>query len=875
MISKIRRFFSDLFSLKNPVPSGANLFETTELSSPDLQTLLILSQTMTFLRDLDEVLGFLLGEVQKRFQFNCGVLMVDEDKYFRVRCHRGFSRAFVSEFKALLGEGPISDCFSLYKKTVFKKSELAGIPSLSPLIQSENWNTVFLAPVLIQNQTLGVFLAGAQEENFFQKKMVAALDPFIQILAVGMRNAQLAERIEKFNRRLEAEVLSTTEELTRTNSRLIHRVQELKTLYEIASTIGQHLSLEVIFKEVISRVQGLFNMEQVGFFLNFSTKDHFIDLVSQVPSFGLPREAQERLRINSSQLPEKGVASNMILDAYTSGETKVYRGEPISLKELCTAKFGSSDAELLKKIAIRSALFIPLKTSQKTLGVMALMNPSQELPFSSSAASVASEDFKEGDIQTLLLIAGRVAAAIENLQLDLEIKKRLADLSTLQEISETFYAHPVIEFDLAKIAKTILKTTSCDFCTFMFFDPDASVLDSRSSGSSTQGEVDPSSRISTKDEKDIAVQVFKQGKSRILDDSQMEQFASNLPGIERDLRSMMFVPLKIENRVIGILKLGKREKSFFNQHHLRLSELVADRVAAIVENARLYEKLLQTNKELERLNRVKTEFVSMVSHELRTPVTAIKGFVDLMITEEAGPINDQQKRFLKITASSIERLTLLISDLLDLSRIESGQMKMEMSPVHIEELLRESAETYRSTIESKKISFSLEINKQLPQVLADGARIKQVIDNLLSNAMKFTPTGGQIRMIADDLGDFVLVSVSDTGVGIKKEDQEKIFEKFYQVDSSLTRQTGGTGLGLAISKSIVDMHSGRIWVESDLGKGSTFRCLLPRLRPGQLNNVQTKSVKNEKKEKPALPPHSLSIKAQESKHSRPLGQKKK
>jgi signal transduction histidine kinase len=300
--------------------------------------------------------------------------------------------------------------------------------------------------------------------------------------------------------------------------------------------------------------------------------------------------------------------------------------------------------------------------------------------------------------------------------------------------------------------------------------------------------------------------------------------------MKQNICSMMIVPLKVENEVMGVLRLGSREKSFFDQHHLRLAELIADRAAVIVQNARLYDKVLKANRELERLNRVKTEFVSMVSHELRTPVTAIKGFVDVVMNEEAGPLNSQQIKFLKIAHNSIDRLTILISDLLDISRIEAGQMKLEMHPISMVKILQDSAETYRATIEGKKIGFHVKIAEKLPEVLADESRIKQVIDNLLSNAMKFTSPDGSIKLLVEDMGDFVLVNVSDTGVGIKKENQEKIFDRFFQVDSSLTRQVGGTGLGLAISKSIIEMHGGRIWVESEEGKGSTFRFLLPRLR---------------------------------------------
>ena len=170
-------------------------------------------------------------------------------------------------------------------------------------------------------------------------------------------------------------------------------------------------------------------------------------------------------------------------------------------------------------------------------------------------------------------------------------------------------------------------------------------------------------------------------------------------------------------------------------------------------------------------------------------------------------------------------------------------MKIELEPVSIEKLMQDCLETHRAGTEAKKISLELRLDRKIPMAIADESRVKQVIDNLISNAMKFTPENGSIKMSADDLGDFVLISVADSGVGIKKDDQEKIFSMFYQVDSSLTRKVGGTGLGLAISKSIIEMHGGRIWVESEAGQGSIFRFLLPRFRERKSKDVSADEPK--------------------------------
>ena len=811
-----------LSRLRSPDPSPAATAADPASPAIDLQALLMVSQTMSSLRDLDQVLNFLLGEIQKILRVDCGVLMTEQEQIMRVRSHRGFSAGVVSSLRFPAGEGLLSD-LTADGKAVLSEDQSRRLAQTFPELAAQEWRSILAAPLRVQNQEIGIFLAGSTNRNFFGEGRIEAVDPLLQILSVAIRNTQLFERMEKFNRRLEAEVAATTQELIRTNNRLIHRVRELKALYEITSSASTSGSLEEMLATVAARIQDLFNTEAVGFFIAAHKDTGPGALVLEHPSFGLPRPSGASLRLDPAQQSECGPAVRAVLEAYSTDQIRVFRGETTMLSKELPWSVSAASLQQFEKVLFRSLAAVPLKTSHRSLGVMVLTNCFREQA-GETPARRSADLLTEEELRTLALIAARVAASIESLRLNAEVQKRLADLSALQEISTAFYATPVLEFVLGKIVKIVLRTLPCDLCTFMFFDPSAEELIQKSEGDSSGG-----LRVSLR-APDISSEVFREGKTKILDSVESGKLTPSPLEIRHNIRSMMFVPLKVENEVIGLLRLGSCEKAYFSQRHLKITELIADRAAVIVQNARLYDRLVKANHELERLNQVKTEFVSMVSHELRTPVTAIKGFVDVVMNGEAGPLNDQQTRFLRIAHNSIDRLTLLISDLLDLSRIESGQLKLELTPITLTKVLQDSAETYRSTIESKGIAFAVEIAKKLPEVLGDESRVKQVIDNLLSNAMKFTPSGGKVRLVADDMGDFVLVSVSDTGVGVAKENHEKIFEKFFQVDSSLTRQVGGTGLGLAISKSIIEMHGGRIWVESESGKGATFRFLLPRLR---------------------------------------------
>lgn len=228
-----------------------------------------------------------------------------------------------------------------------------------------------------------------------------------------------------------------------------------------------------------------------------------------------------------------------------------------------------------------------------------------------------------------------------------------------------------------------------------------------------------------------------------------------------------------------------------------------------------------------RIDQMKSDFISMVSHELRTPLTSIKGYVDLILEGDVGEINDMQREFLEIVKQNGDRLVGLINDLLDLSRIESGRVQLRKDPVDLDKAIEHAIDTAKTLAEEKGQMLSITKPDRLPIIIGDADRITQILVNLLSNAVKFTPNGGSIELRADADDRLVTISVSDTGIGISPTDQAKLFDKFFRVDNSLTREVGGTGLGLSIVKTLVEAHGGQIWVESELGKGSTFAFSLP------------------------------------------------
>jgi len=228
-------------------------------------------------------------------------------------------------------------------------------------------------------------------------------------------------------------------------------------------------------------------------------------------------------------------------------------------------------------------------------------------------------------------------------------------------------------------------------------------------------------------------------------------------------------------------------------------------------------------------DRAKSEFVSTVSHELRTPMTAIKGYTDLVFSGSVGKINDTQKRFLGIIKSNTDRLTALINDLLDISRIETGRVRFEPQPVKLGEIIKNVIEALAPSAESKEQALKYRIEAGLPEVSGDPNRLNQVFTNLVGNAINYTPEGGEISVDVYRVGGAIRADVKDNGIGVRPEEQGKIFERFYRADHPMVQECRGTGLGLPIVKMFLEMHGGRVWVESELGQGSIFTALLPLL----------------------------------------------
>lgn len=329
-------------------------------------------------------------------------------------------------------------------------------------------------------------------------------------------------------------------------------------------------------------------------------------------------------------------------------------------------------------------------------------------------------------------------------------------------------------------------------------------------------------------------------------------------------KKFVITPLVAERRVVGAL-IGASRKSYVDDSVVDTLDNFANQAAMALESAQLIEELQQKNIQLEQANKIKSDFLAIMSHELRTPLTAIIGFSEILLENVLGELNKEQKDSLSEVLNNAENLLQLINSILDLAKVEAGKMEISVEKFSLAHAVKEVQQTVSPLLAKKNHQMIIAMTDDLPRLHADARKIRQVLLNLVSNAIKFTPDNGQIKIAVDYFAkadalhqEFGLsdrqyadipvfrISVQDTGIGIKEEHLENIFDIFQQVDSTFTRKFQGTGLGLALTKQFIELHGGVIMVTSVFGKGSTFKFILPERLPDGMT-TQTNVPENQLK----------------------------
>jgi signal transduction histidine kinase len=453
---------------------------------------------------------------------------------------------------------------------------------------------------------------------------------------------------------------------------------------------------------------------------------------------------------------------------------------------------------------------VPLLVKDNVIGVIEVINRRDGLPF-------VEED------QTLLTaFAGQAAVAMENARLytltDQELAARVEELSVMQRIDRELNASLEMDRAMRITMEWAMRQSNAD-----------------------------AGLIGMLEEGKLRV-VAQQGYDEYIGNYAEQAMPLNLPALKNAVESglpqrvvleanagggllpsahtQVVIPIRREASVIGLLML---ESTSDSQQDIAFLNRLSDHAAIAIANAQLY-------GEVQRANLAKSEFVSFVAHELKNPMTSIKGYTELLAAGAVGSINAMQTNFLSTIRSNVERMSTLVSDLNDNSKIEAGRLRLDFNPVEVNDLVDEVVRSTKRQIEDKKQTIKAEVPFQLPKVWGDRTRLGQVLTNLVSNANKYTQEGGVLivgaelstnRWDPEGASKVVHLWVKDDGIGINPEDQQKIFQKFFRSEDQKAREAPGTGLGLNITKSLVEMQGGHIWFESEFRKGTAFHFTVP------------------------------------------------
>lgn len=739
----------------------------------ELSALYAVAKSVSQSLDMDEMLNSTLLNVLQVMGAEGGAINLAEDDgtILHLKVHKGLSQQFVDAVKTIKMDFGVSGQAVKLRLPIAIDTSIYPEKSLIPLLRDSGIVSIASTPILFKDRILGTINIHYKHPHIFSQD---ELDLFASIgneLGVAVENLHLFSEIQRHGRTLEA-------------------------LYTIDRVISQTLDLDDIFRDALSKTLEVTKTEAGGIYIlepdgkTLRLKKHQ----------GISTELAQGF---STVMVGKGVSGM----AVSSGKTII----------MDVQKYPNPDQiSLLVKDGIQSIISTPLVSKGKSVGALTIIN--RKLRY-------ISQEY----IDLLDSIGSQIGGAVENAMLYGELERHHRMLNTLYSIESVVSRSLNLEEIFNTALLKALEVTDTEAGTLYSVDGDILRLEA------CEGlcpEFKKKAVIRTMGE-GIPGMVAQLKKAISMD---ISEFPSPplLPYMTKEgLVSFIGTPLLSKGKVVGALALGTKKKQEFSQDDLDLLFSIGNVIGIAVENAQLYsrskenlEKLQKAYEELQTLDKMKDEFISNVSHELKTPLISIKGYGELLYDEKLGGRLDEQKKSLEAIIRNADRLTRLINSILFITRIQAGKIELRFEPIEVDGIVKICLEDLKNPMDRKRINFEKEVSG-VSRLRGDKDRFVEVISNLLDNAIKFTRVDGKIAIKAWDEGEFVHITVSDNGIGIPENIIPKLFTRFYQVDASTSRKYGGTGLGLYITKTIVDASGGKIWIESEFGKGTTVHLLIP------------------------------------------------
>jgi GAF domain-containing protein/DNA-binding response OmpR family regulator/two-component sensor histidine kinase len=520
------------------------------------------------------------------------------------------------------------------------------------------------------------------------------------------------------------------------------------------------------------------------------------------------------------KLPDSAVSTRYALNSFP-GASKYLRADvPTAIEDVLRDERMDENSRNLyqHRFEAGSTIFIPLVVGGQWIGFI-------------NGIYGAPRIFTSSETRRLMALANQAAVAIQNIRLLEESRRRANQLQTAAEIARDTSSTLALDNLLNRTANLLCDRFGYYHASIFLLDESGEYALIRESTGEAGEEMKRQGHKLEVGSQSVIGHVTAEGEPLVVNDVIRNPIHRPNPLLPQT-RAELGMPLKIGQRIIGALDVQSTQVDAFTPDDISVLQILADQIAVAVDNARSYEVAQEAVEEMREVDRLKSQFLANMSHELRTPLNSIIGFSRVIIKGIDGPINDVQEQDLNAIYSSGQHLLGLINDVLDLSKIEAGKMELAFeNAVNLNDLINSVMSTVIGLLKDKPIDLKKDIDPNLPTVRADPMKVRQILINLFSNAAKFTEEGSITVRAKTETGpdgnSEIVISVIDTGPGIASEDQNKLFQPFSQVDGSLTRKTGGSGLGLSICRHLVEMHGGRIDLESELGVGTRFYFTLP------------------------------------------------
>ncbi len=648
---------------------------------------------------------------------------------------------------------------------------------LREILLRQNILAMAVLPLWSSNKQIGVFLLQSSLKHEFTDQEIRTFPPLVDQMSTAIENLQLFERTQ--------EALSETE-----------------LLYKVSSGISNAVDLHDLVKLVGESAMPK-NADQLLLFVapgRVQNRTGELDIVGCYTSQGKYYKANERVPFEAFDFIDFD------------------NGEPFVYNNLNKSSITPDQQKVFSRLGFISGCFVPLQSAGATIGVLA-------------SGATKPVDYRNDDIHLLQVVGNSITVAIERQRLLNEAQRRAIELQAAAEIARDTTSTLSLETLLARIVTLLKDRFGFYHCSIFLMDETGTYAQVKESTGRAGEELKKHNHQLAVGSKSVIGNTTASGNPVVVNDVRYSPIYYPNPLLP-DTRSEMAIPLKIAGKVIGALDIQSKRASAFTQDELSVLQILSDQIAVAIENARAYEMSQKAVSEMQELDRVKSQFLANMSHELRTPLNSVIGFSRVILKGIDGPINDVQEQDINAIYKSGMHLLTMINEILDLSKIDAGKMELQLEPINLSDIVNSVISSTSGLVKEKSIELIQKIPATLPRLMMDETRISQVLINLISNAVKFTEKGSitvEAKITENPFGKKeVLVTVTDTGIGIAPADQVKLFQRFSQVDDSPTRKTGGTGLGLSISRSLIEMHGGQIGLmSSEVGKGSVFYFTLP------------------------------------------------